>query len=532
MAAAGQELSFGVDNMLHLLLKPKGLLFNKTIPLRDGASSAFQSVMLSFESWAKFCAILPELKQMASEAKAEIDKWNETTGGEGSLPSHTWRLSNDFAVFLSAREGSGQFQGKYFLSMCIRGCFEKDKKIYPRKGQDMGVNLSLEGLNPLQAAMSRVFSKCYQEFNFHGHDSKLEPLCEMCSVLKNGPVTFEDFVLRPNEEVSMLMLHQRIMPALRRLQEKDWFGTLYLSISGKGMRQPGLPVRQSNSASLRSAPPNSLSTAPPRSATPNPPSLASGGVESSNKVKNPSVSRPPAAALQRQASVLPFCVRTNSNNGQQRREPSSSVSFDKEASQLNKVVRFCEDDADVKVGKYGDCAIDWDDSDDSDDSDNDVVIIPATPPKKKLCADDAAAAAVRCQADVRPQKAFIREYLKAEEEIEKEKQKRAEYLKEIEKENAEYLKQKERFLEREKQKKMEYLRALNLKALELKAINRKALEGHSSSGRHDGAAAASLAETTTTTAEEMMSAAAPEGGDNDNNVKEITLPPQQSIFSA
>ena len=93
-------LCFEVGEMLKVKLQPTGVFFHKRIPLRDGEAFMNQCVLLTFAAWAHFCALLPELRFWISQARSQVDKFNDNGGGgtEG-LPSKTWRLTKDRAYF-------------------------------------------------------------------------------------------------------------------------------------------------------------------------------------------------------------------------------------------------------------------------------------------------------------------------------------------------------------------------------------------------------------------------------------------------
>ena len=247
--ATSKNLDFPINDGFQACLSSQGITYEKTVVNRSRIDGVIhQAILLPFRAWATFCAVLPEITEAARLAKVAIDKRNNGET-EIALPSSVWRMSDSIALFLSAREGSGAFKNRHFLSMSLRGCFEKSGTVYPLRGD--GVNLALDDCEPLMKTHSLIYQKCMQEYAFHEHEENREALCNLCEVMANGylqhvNLTFSRDSLRDaTKGGAARQILARLVPALKRYEKRDCPGSLFISIGVNGMAEPGLPPKKS-----------------------------------------------------------------------------------------------------------------------------------------------------------------------------------------------------------------------------------------------------------------------------------------------
>ena len=245
---AASSFDFDINDGFEAVMSAQGVNYHKTIVNKSRTDSDMhQGILLPFRAWATFCAVLPEITEAARVAKIAIDKKNNGDG-EIDLPSSVWRLSDNIALFLSAREGSGPFKNRHFLSMSLRGCFEKAGAIYPLRGD--GVNLALDDCEPLMKAHTLIYQKCMQEYAFHDHEENREQLCNLCEVMANGVLQHVNLTLSRDslrdgtKGGAARQILAKLVPALKRYEKRDCPGPLFISIGVNGMAEPGLPVRK------------------------------------------------------------------------------------------------------------------------------------------------------------------------------------------------------------------------------------------------------------------------------------------------
>ena len=226
----GSEIIATVD-----LSKAEPIAFQKKYKMKNTGEMGNQFISLALNSWAKFMAVLPDIKAAFALTKESLDNYNGNKSKKSrDLPEgRTWPLSSSLAVFLSSREGSNDYRGKYFPSLSLRGAFEKGKQFYPKRGD--GITFRYEEMDSLVRTSYDMYGTIRRTCAQHNHLKKVEPLCDGCKLVQSGPIQCDNIAFKRSDlkEKGVAMIVDSLLDSLSKYEKSGYAGTWLISVGAK-----------------------------------------------------------------------------------------------------------------------------------------------------------------------------------------------------------------------------------------------------------------------------------------------------------
>ena len=238
--AIGGGISAAVD-----LEKEDPISYTKVYSMKNSGETGRQYIQLCLNSWGRLMTLLPDVVSSVKAFKDALELHEDKKCDD--LPANkTWPLSSNHAVFLSSREGTNGFKGRFFISLSLRGCFERNKKFFPKRGD--GITFHPDDLHALMRASFDMYSSLRRECARHCHSKKEEPLCAGCKLVQSGPILCDNLAFKRSDLKlkGVNAVVDQLLESLCKFEQANFAGTWLISIGSKGHNVGGLDLKVSD----------------------------------------------------------------------------------------------------------------------------------------------------------------------------------------------------------------------------------------------------------------------------------------------